>query len=133
MLVRFAKCCNPLPGDAITGWITRGRGVTVHRRGCPKAMELDPERRLEVSWSDAVKVDRPVSLRISTADRPGILANVSAAFTESGVNITEANCRVSEDGSAVNHFQFTVSDVAKLRSLMRRISQIEGVYDVERS
>ncbi len=133
VLVRFAKCCNPLPGDAITGWITRGRGVTVHRRGCPKAMELDPERRLEVSWSDAVKVDRPVSLRISTADRPGILANVSAAFTESGVNITEANCRVSEDGSAVNHFQFTVSDVAKLRSLMRRISQIEGVYDVERS
>ncbi len=133
VLVRFAKCCNPLPGDAITGWITRGRGVTVHRRGCPKAMELDPDRRIDVTWSDAVKVDRPVSLKISTADRPGILANVSAAFTESGVNITEANCRVGEDGSAVNLFQFTVSDVAKLRSLMRRISQIEGVYDVERS
>ncbi|HEY8428719.1 MAG TPA: bifunctional (p)ppGpp synthetase/guanosine-3',5'-bis(diphosphate) 3'-pyrophosphohydrolase, partial [Sandaracinaceae bacterium] len=132
-LIRFAKCCNPLPGDAITGWITRGRGVTVHRRGCPKSMELDPERRIDVTWSDDVKVDRPVSLKISTADRPGILANVSAVFTESGVNITEANCRVSEDGSAVNHFQFTVSDVAKLRSLMRRISQIEGVYDVERA
>ena len=66
-------------------------------------------------------------------DRPGILANVSAAFTESGVNITEANCRVSEDGSAVNLFQFIVSDVAKLRTLMRKISQIEGVYDVERT
>ena len=133
VLVRFAKCCNPLPGDPITGWITRGRGVTVHRRGCAKAMELDPERRLEVSWSDAIKVDRPVALRIATADRPGILANVSAAFTEIGVNIQEANCRVGEDGSAVNHFQFTVSDVAKLRTLMRRISQIEGVYDVERA
>jgi GTP pyrophosphokinase len=133
VLVRFAKCCNPLPGDPITGWITHGRGVTVHRRGCAKAMELDPERRLDVSWSDAVKVDRPVSLRISTADRPGILANVSAAFTESGVNIQEANCRVGDDGSAVNHFQFTVSDVAKLRLLMRKISQIDGVYDVERA
>ncbi len=133
VLVRFAKCCNPLPGDAITGWITRGRGVTVHRRGCPKSMELDPERRVDVSWSDAAKVDRPVSLRINTADRPGILANVSAAFTESGVNITEANCRVGEDGSAVNLFQFTVPDVAKLRSLMRKISQIDGVYDVERT
>ncbi len=133
ILVRFAKCCNPLPGDAITGWISRGRGVTVHRRGCPKAMELDPERRIEVSWSDAAKVERPVSLRIATADRPGILANVSAAFTDAGVNIQEANCRVGEDGGAQNIFQFAVSDVAKLRSLMRKISQIDGVYDVERT
>ena len=86
-----------------------------------------------MSWSDAVKVDRPVSLRVATADRPGILANVSAAFTESGVNIQEANCRVGDDGGAVNLFQFTVSDVAKLRTLMRRISQIEGVYDVARA
>jgi len=133
VLVRFAKCCNPLPGDPITGWITRGRGVSVHRRGCEKAMELDPERRVEVSWSDGVKVDRPVALRVATADRPGILANVSAAFTENGVNIQEANCRVGDDGSAVNMFSFTVSDVSKLRSLMRRISQIEGVYDVQRT
>lgn len=132
-VVRFAKCCSPLPGDAITGWITRGRGVTVHRRGCPKAMELDPERRIAVNWSDSAKVDRSVSLRVATADRPGILANVSAAFTESGVNIKEANCRVGDDGGAVNLFQFTVTDVAKLRILMRRISQIDGVYDVQRS
>ena len=107
--------------------------MTVHRRACAKSLELDPERRIDVTWSDALKVDRPVQLRVSTADRPGILANVSAAFTESGVNITEANCRVGTDGGAVNLFQFTVSDVAKLRSLMRRISQIEGVYDVERT
>ncbi|MFK7989823.1 MAG: bifunctional (p)ppGpp synthetase/guanosine-3',5'-bis(diphosphate) 3'-pyrophosphohydrolase [Sandaracinaceae bacterium] len=133
VLVRFAKCCNPLPGDNITGWITRGRGVTIHRRECEKAMEQAKERRIDVSWSDAVKVDRPVALRIATADRPGILANVSAAFTESGVNIQEANCRVGEDGSAVNLFQFTVNDVAKLRALMRRINQIDGVYDVQRS
>ncbi|MGE0784689.1 MAG: bifunctional (p)ppGpp synthetase/guanosine-3',5'-bis(diphosphate) 3'-pyrophosphohydrolase [Sandaracinaceae bacterium] len=133
VLVRFAKCCNPLPGDPITGWITHGRGVSVHRRGCEKAMELDPERRIDVSWSDSLKVDRPVALRIATADRPGILANVSAAFTESGVNIQEANCRVGDDGSAVNVFSFTVSDVAKLRLLMRRISQIDGVYDVQRT
>lgn len=133
VLVRFAKCCNPLPGDAITGWITRGRGVTVHRRACAKSLELDPERRIDVSWSDSVKVQRPVQLRISTADRPGILANVSSVFTDSGVNITEANCRVGVDGAAVNLFQFTVSDVAKLRALMRKISQIEGVYEVERT
>jgi len=133
VLVRFAKCCNPLPGDAITGWITRGRGVSIHRRECPKAMELDPERRVDVSWSDSVKVARPVELRIETSDRPGILANVSSAFTESGVNIQQANCRVGADGNAVNLFSFTVSDVSKLRSLMRKIQQIDGVYEVHRA
>ncbi len=132
VMVRFAKCCNPLPGDAVTGWITRGRGVTIHRRGCPKAMELDPERRVEVGWSNSVNVQLPVSMRVVTADRPGILANVSSAFTDCGVNITEANCRSSQDGRAVNVFQFTVGDVGKLKTLMRSIQRIEGVYDVER-
>jgi GTP pyrophosphokinase len=133
VLVRFAQCCNPLPGDAITGWITRGRGVTVHRRGCSKAMELDPERRIDVAWSDSVKIARPVALRVTTADRPGILANVSAAFTEAGVNIQEANCRVGPDGQAVNLFQFLVDDAGRLQSLMRKIQGVDGVYSVERA
>ena len=133
VLVRFAHCCNPLPGDPITGWITRGRGVTVHRRGCPKAMELDPERRIDVSWSSTVKVERSVALRVTTADRPGILANVSAAFTEAGVNIQEANCRVGPDGHAINHFQFVVDDAGRLQNLMRKIQGVDGVYSVERT
>ena len=132
VLVRFAKCCNPVPGDSVTGWITRGRGVTVHRRGCERAMELDPARRLDVTWGNGANVQLPVAMRIVTADRPGILTNVSKVFTESGVNITEANCRASPDGRAVNVFQFTVGDVSKLRALMRLIQKIEGVYDVER-
>ncbi len=132
MLVRFAKCCNPVPGDPVTGWITRGRGVTVHRRGCARAMELDPQRRVEVSWAGSAPFDLPVSLRVVTADKPGILANVSTAFTQAGVNISEANCRTSPDGRAVNLFQFTVGDVTKLRALMRTIARIEGVQDVER-
>jgi GTP pyrophosphokinase len=132
VMVRFARCCNPLPGDAVTGWITRGRGVTVHRHGCTKAMELDPERRVDVGWGGSANVQLPVAMRVVTADRPGMLANVSSAFTESGVNITEANCRTSADGRAVNVFQFTVSDVSKLKNPMRSIQRIDGVYDVER-
>lgn len=131
VLVRYAKCCTPLQGDPITGWITRGRGVTIHRRGCAKAMELDPQRRIEVSWVKDGKTLLPVSLRVITADKPGILANVSTAFTESGVNITEAKCR-SADGRAVNVFQFTIGDVTKLREVMRNIAKIDGVFDVER-
>ncbi len=133
MLVRYAKCCTPLPGDAVLGWITRGRGVTVHRRGCSKAMELDPARRVEVEWANgSSNMKLPVSMRVITADKPGILAHVSNAFTESGVNISEANCRTQPDGRAVNLFQFTVPDVNKLRALMRSIQKIDGVYEVER-
>lgn len=132
MLVRYGKCCTPLQGDPITGWITRGRGVTVHRKGCPKALALDPERRIEVSWADDAKATLPVSLRVITSDKPGILSHVSKAFTENGLNITEATCRTSTDGRAVNTFQFAVGDVTKLRVLMRSIAKIQGVHDVER-
>jgi guanosine-3',5'-bis(diphosphate) 3'-pyrophosphohydrolase len=132
VLIRFAKCCNPVPGDPITGWITRGRGVTVHRRGCPRAMELEPERRIAVTWSHNSKAEYRVGLRVVSADRPGILASLSKEFNDIGININEANCRPFEDGRAVSTFQFAVNDVNKLRTLMRSISKIEGVYDVER-
>ncbi len=132
VLVRFAKCCNPLPGDSITGFITRGRGVTVHRRGCREAMELDPDRRIDVSWASDAKIERPVQVRVVTADRPGILSTVTGAFVESGLNISEATCRSLMDGRSVNTFQVTVSDAGTLRTLMRNIAKIQGVYDVER-
>ena len=132
ILVRYAKCCNPVPGDQVVGWITRGRGVTIHRRGCERAMELDPQRRIEVEWASDAKVELPVSLRVVTNDAPGILAKVSTVFTEAGMNICEATCRSQDDGRAVNLFQITVKDLDRLRNVMRGISQIRGVYDVER-
>ena len=113
--------------------ITRGRGVTVHRRGCKRALELEPERRIDVQLGAATpKIERPVHVRVVTADRPGILASVSRQFNESGVNISEATCRASVDGRAVNTFQFHVDDVSKLRTLMRKIAKVDGVYEVER-
>lgn len=132
ILVRFAKCCNPVPGDPVVGWITRGRGVTIHRRGCPRSMELDPQRRVEVGWASNTNVELPVSLRVVTQNLPGILAKVSTAFTEHGLNISEATCRTGDDGKAVNLFQFTVGELTHLRGVMRTIAKIEGVTDVER-
>ena len=70
MLVRYAKCCNPLPGDDILGFITRGRGVTIHRRGCPKAFDTDPERRVEITWDSKARINRSVQLRVVTANSP---------------------------------------------------------------
>jgi len=118
-------------GDPVTGWITRGRGVTIHRRSCPRALELDPERRVDVTWASNSHVDLPVGLRITTSDRPGILSKVSSVFTDHGVNIREATVR-ADDGRAVNNFQFTVSDLNQLRTLMRGISKLDGVLEVER-
>jgi guanosine-3',5'-bis(diphosphate) 3'-pyrophosphohydrolase len=132
VLVRFAKCCNPLPGDSITGFITRGRGVTVHRRACRESMELDPDRRIDVSWADDARVQRPVQVKVVCADRPGILSTVTGAFVDTGLNITEATCRSLMDGRSVNTFQFTVVDASQLKALMRNIAKIQGVYDVER-
>ncbi|MDD9941808.1 MAG: bifunctional (p)ppGpp synthetase/guanosine-3',5'-bis(diphosphate) 3'-pyrophosphohydrolase [Myxococcales bacterium] len=133
VLVRYGKCCNPVPGDPITGWITRGRGVTVHRRGCDRAMELESERRIECRWgSNAKNMELPVMLRVVTADRPGILANLSRQFNEAGVNIAEATCRASVEGRAVNTFQFNIGSVDALRKLTRRLSKVDGIYEVER-
>ena len=132
VLVRFAKCCTPVPGDPVVGWITRGRGVTIHRKNCPRSMELDPQRRIDVSWSSDTKMELPVSLKVTTNNSPGILAKVSSVFTENGLNISEAICRTQDDGRAVNLFQFTVDDLNRLRTVMRGIAKITGVQDVER-
>jgi GTP pyrophosphokinase len=132
VLVRYAKCCNPVTGDAIIGFITRGRGVTVHRRECPKAFDSDPERRVEVSWSANSKITRPVSLRVRTENEPGILANVTQAFSAQHINISEANCRASKDGLACNVFTFMADDLAQLKTLMRELDKVRGVVQVER-
>jgi GTP pyrophosphokinase len=132
VLVRFGKCCNPLPGDAIVGFITRGRGVTVHRRQCPKTFDMDPERRIEVNWDTKAKINRPVQLRVTTSTSPGILAVISQVFSAQRLNISEANCRAGDDGRACNTFTFAVSDLDQLRLVMRDIKKISGVLEVER-
>src|SRR5271169_5333593 len=133
VLVRYAKCCNPLPGDDILGFITRGRGVTIHRRGCPKAFDTDPERRVEITWDSKAKINRSVQLRVVTANLPGILANVGQSFMAQGINISEANCRASDDGRAVNLFSFVCQDLQQLKSVMKALQKVKGVVAVERA
>jgi GTP diphosphokinase / guanosine-3',5'-bis(diphosphate) 3'-diphosphatase len=132
VLVRYAKCCNPLAGDPIVGFITRGRGVTVHTRDCQKALDLDPDRRVDVDWDLKVKAPRPVSLQVVCADRPGLLATISQAFSEAGVNISQAHCRTNDDHKAVNTFSFQVADLEQLKNVIRTLNKISGVFSVER-
>ena len=133
VLVRYTKCCNPLPGDEIVGFITRGRGITVHRRNCTKAFDTDPDRRVEISWDARAKINRPVQIRVMTANRPGILATVGHTFHEQGINISEATCRAGDDGRAMNTFTFLCSDLAQLKNVIRQLQRIPGVMAVERT
>ncbi len=132
VLVRYTKCCNPLPGDEIVGFLTRGRGITVHRRDCEKAFEADPARKVEICWDPKAKINRPVKLTVVTANRPGILATVGKTFHGLGINISEATCRAGDDGRATNTFTFLCSDLTELKDTIRALKKIDGVVDVER-
>jgi GTP pyrophosphokinase len=132
ILVRFAKCCSPLPGDPIVGFITRGRGVTVHRRDCDKGLDLDPERRIDVEWDGHGKTQHEVAIQVLCADKPGLLAHISQSFSEQGVNISQAHCRATDDGRAVNTFHASVRDLDQLKSVIRSLSRIKGVFSVDR-
>ncbi len=132
ILVRFAKCCSPLPGDPIVGFITRGRGVTVHRRDCDKGLDLDPDRRIDVEWDGNGKAQHEVAIQILCADKPGLLAHISQSFSDQGVNISQAHCRATDDGRAVNTFHASVRDLDQLKSVIRSLSRIKGVYSVDR-
>ena len=132
VLVRFAKCCSPLPGDPIVGFITRGRGVTVHTLGCSKAVDQDPDRRVQVEWDGRLKQPRPVSVQVVSADKPGILASLSQSFNDLGVNISQANCRSMDDHKAINTFTFAVQDLDQLKTVMRALQKVSGVFQVSR-
>jgi len=132
VLVRFGRCCNPVPGDPILGFITRGRGVTVHTAGCEKVLATDQERRVDVQWDVKGDFKRPVTVRVLTADRPGLLADISQKFSAAGVNISQANCRSTGDDRAVNTFEVAITDLKQLQGVMQAIERIKGVFAVER-
>jgi GTP pyrophosphokinase len=132
VLVRFGRCCNPVPGDSVVGFITRGRGVTVHTLQCEKVLTSDPQRRVDVSWDVKGEFKRPVSVRVVTNDRVGILARISQTFSEAGLNISQALCRSTGDARAVNTFEVEVGDLKQLTDVMKSIERIDGVHSVER-
>jgi GTP pyrophosphokinase len=134
IVVRFAKCCNPVPGDSIVGFISvsRDRAVLVHTRECPKSLDLDPGRRLEVTWDDGVQTLRPVAVEVLSTDRPGILASISRCFTEHGVNISQAKCKTTEDRRGINTFQVMVGHLDQLKKVIRAIQGVDGVVQVYR-
>tara|TARA_B100001248_G_scaffold261746_1_gene254002 strand:+ start:9334 stop:11514 length:2181 start_codon:yes stop_codon:yes gene_type:complete len=132
VMVRYAKCCNPIPGDPIVGFISRGRGVTVHKASCNKVFEIDAKREVEVAWTKERKGAAHAHIRIVSLDKPGFLIKVSEAFTHSGVNILNAKIKTTKDQKAVFHFEVQVKDLEQLQNTIQKIQSLKGVIHVER-
>jgi len=132
MLVRFGQCCQPLPGERILGFITRGRGVTIHTYDCQKVLETDPQRRVEVEWENAETVPRAVKLEVTCVDRPGLLAAMSQAISSAGINISRAEVNAVGDHKAQNRFEVMVKSLDDLNSVMRNLGRVRGVMKVTR-
>jgi GTP pyrophosphokinase len=132
ILVRFARCCEPLPGDRIVGYITRGRGVTVHRGDCSQIHRLDTMRQIDVTWDNELTTQRRVKINVHSQDTIGLLANVTLAITKNGANITSAQVKTMENGKALNSFEISIQDSRQFESLKRAIEQVPGVLRVDR-
>jgi guanosine-3',5'-bis(diphosphate) 3'-pyrophosphohydrolase len=135
LLVRFARCCNPIPGDPILGFITRGRGITVHRSDCEKAFEVDNERRIDVGWTVETTPEgqtRNVRLRVVSQDIPGLLKSMSEAFASRSANILNVQARTTKDKKAVCQFEISVRDKNHLTQVMADLQKIPGIIAVER-
>ena len=132
ILVRFARCCEPLPGDRIVGYITRGRGVAIHRADCSQIMKMDPQRQVPVGWDNEVKNMRRVSLTVHSQDQRGLLAMVSKTITDKGGDIKSAQIRTTDRQKAEISFELLVEDSEQLKRITRGIEIIPGVIRVER-
>jgi (p)ppGpp synthase/HD superfamily hydrolase len=135
VLVRFARCCNPIPGDEIVGYITRGKGITVHAANCPNLMtlQLEPERQIEVEWETDNPVPMPVKLLVETEDSPGILAEITTAISKQGVNIEEGVLKTdSSRKRGILKFTVDVKNTDQLDAVLHSVRRIHGVIFVNR-
>lgn len=137
VLVRLSRCCNPVPGDDIVGFVTRGRGVSVHRRDCPNAQDLmqQPERIIEVFWEDQAPSSNTtfnVEIFIEALDRMNLLRDVSTVLSEQGANVLSVNSMTHRDGMVEMRFLFQVSETAAIERILKKLRLVEGVFDARR-
>jgi guanosine-3',5'-bis(diphosphate) 3'-pyrophosphohydrolase len=131
--VRLAKCCRPVPGDEIAGYVSLGRGITIHRTDCKnlKALKKDPERFVEVSWEGENESSYRVEVQIDAYDRTRLLEDLSRTFSEAGINIIEARC-MTRPPMVKNSFVIEVGDPEQLKQCVSRLRNVDSVFDAYR-
>lgn len=133
LLVRLSKCCSPVPGDPIIGFVTRGRGVSVHRADCPNVrLDEDVDRLIDVEWDYGMSESFEVNMEISAYDRTGMIADIMAALAEMKISITSINAKVSETKSVIIHLGISIKDLAQFEFVATKIRRLKDVYKVQR-
>ncbi len=132
ILIKFGKCCQPVPGDSITGYITQGYGVTVHRTSCVNALKMNPERQIDVEWNKDISESYPVKISVRSTDRIGLLADIAASISKHGSNIVSAKTETLENGGVETFFTIYVNDTDHLNTLLSEIKKVKLVYDARR-
>jgi len=134
VLVRLAKCCNPVPGDEIIGFVTRGRGISVHRQTCLNAIALmkSPERNIDVSWDVDTASAFPVEIEVTGLDRRGLLRDITMAVSDANVNILHASVGTNKDMLAIFRFVFEIGSVSHLKTILGNIKRVDSVIDAYR-
>ncbi|MEN8689837.1 MAG: bifunctional (p)ppGpp synthetase/guanosine-3',5'-bis(diphosphate) 3'-pyrophosphohydrolase [Desulfobacterales bacterium] len=132
ILIRFGKCCQPVPGDSITGYITRGYGVTVHRAGCINALKMNPDRQIEVEWNIEKSDTYPVKIYIRSHDRVGLLADVVSNISKNEANILNAKTETQENKIVNSVFTIDVEDTEHLSRVMSSLKKVKQVLEVKR-
>ncbi|MFT4978765.1 MAG: guanosine-3',5'-bis(diphosphate) 3'-pyrophosphohydrolase, partial [Myxococcota bacterium] len=132
VLTNYARCCNPLPGEPVVGYITRGRGITVHKSDCRQLEGLEPERRVEVQWHKEARHHHSGEIEIFCNDKPGMLAEITALCKTREINIGRMSAEPLPDDKASLKIEVAVRDVKQLKDLIRALGSIRGVHNVTR-
>ena len=132
ILVRYGKCCQPVPGDPITGYITRGFGVTVHRTNCVNALKMNPERQIDVQWSEEVTQSYPVKVKLTSLDRVGLLADIASSISKNSANILSLNTETQDDNTVDSYITLGIENTAHLKKVMSDLNKIKYVQGVKR-
>ena len=132
ILIKFGKCCQPVPGDSIIGYITRGYGVTVHRTSCVNAMKMSPDRQIDVEWSVDIAATYPVKILVRSYDRVGLLADITANISKNGANILSANTETRQSKIVDSLFTIAVENTDHLNRVLSAIRKVKHIQDVRR-
>ena len=138
--VRFSKCCSPVPGDEIIGFVTRGRGVSIHRTDCINVLnlqELERRRLIDAEWQDMGAIASgekyTTEIKIYANNRTGLLVDISRIFTERNIDMTSINVRTSKQGTATISITFDIGGKDELQRIAEKLHQVESVLDIERA
>ncbi|HNJ78919.1 MAG TPA: ACT domain-containing protein, partial [Marmoricola sp.] len=134
LLVKLAKCCTPVPGDEILGFITRGDGVSIHRRDCTNAKDLEskPERLIDVEWAPTTQATFLVQIMVEALDRSRLLSDITLALADQHVNILSASMSTGNDRIARSKFVFEMGDPKHLGAVLKSVRQVDSVFDAYR-